>query len=160
MTSIVKIPSMQRKEYDRLLLENHLSRIAFTKDNRAYIAPFLYVFDGKRLYFLPTRYGKKMDFFKTNPHVSVEVEDVAHDMSYYRFVTLSGRLEEVVHPEKKHEVRRMFADLIENRTLSENALNALGIDSHEPVTEILNSNRSMVWALTGVDSITALKDTN
>lgn len=64
MTSLVKIPSMQRKEYDKLLLENHLSRIAFTKDNRAYIAPFLYVFDGKRLYFLPTRYGKKMDFFK------------------------------------------------------------------------------------------------
>ena len=160
MTSLVKIPSMPRIEYDKLLHENHLSRISFTKNDRAYIAPFLYVFDGKRLYFLPTRYGKKMDFFTTNPHVSVEVEDVAHDMSYYRFVTLSGRLEEIVNPDEKQSVRRMFADLIGNRDLSENALKALGISSHEPVSEILNSNNSMVWALTNVESITALKDTD
>ena len=81
-------------------------------------------------------------------------------MSYYRFVTLSGRLEEIVNPDEKQSVRRMFADLIGNRDLSENALKALGISSHEPVSEILNSNNSMVWALTNVESITALKDTD
>lgn len=158
MNPLVKIPRMERDEYDHLLRENHLSRIAFTNENRTYIAPFLYAFDGKHLYFLPSRYGKKMEFFKQNPHVSVEVEDVAADMSRYRFVTLTGHLEEVTKPEEMQRVKEMFASMIESGRLSENALSALGIDPAKTAKEILNPNRTPVWELKGVSEITALKD--
>ena len=159
MSHLVKIPKMERSEYDQLLFENHVSRIAFTREDRPYSAPFIYVFDGKHLYFLPSRYGKKMELFKHNPHVAVEIEDVAHDMSRYRFITLSGKLEEVTKPEKARQVREMFANLIQSGRLSENALKALGIDSAESISRILDDDRSLVWELRNLTDIVALKDT-
>jgi hypothetical protein len=42
---------MSKKEYDKLINEQYISRIAF-KGKYPYIAPFMYVFDGKYFYFL------------------------------------------------------------------------------------------------------------
>jgi nitroimidazol reductase NimA-like FMN-containing flavoprotein (pyridoxamine 5'-phosphate oxidase superfamily) len=56
---IVKIPRMEKREYDHLIAEGYISRIAFIGKEYPYIAPFLYVFDGKFMYFLSTKYGKK-----------------------------------------------------------------------------------------------------
>ncbi len=159
MTSLVKIPPMKKEEYDTLLANNHLSKIAFTKDNRTYIAPFLYAFDGKRLYFLPSRYGRKMDFFHANPHVSVEVDEVAPDMSSYRFVTLSGRLEEVTEKTAADRIKQMFSAMLQDGRLSKNALHALGINPAEDAAKIMDTDRLMVWELKNVTNIVALKDT-
>jgi len=52
---------------------------------QAYIAPFMYVFDGKYLYFLSTKYGRKIEYFKSNPRVSVEIEEYAPDLSSFTF---------------------------------------------------------------------------
>src|SRR5512136_809803 len=81
----VKIPKMPKAEYDSLIKRQNVSRIAFCADGQAYIAPFMYVFDGKYLYFLSTRYGRKIEYFTKSPDVSVEVEQYAPDMSSYRF---------------------------------------------------------------------------
>ena len=51
---ILKIPRMEKEEYDRLIKENYVSRIAFKGDSYPYVAPFLYVFDGHNLFFLST----------------------------------------------------------------------------------------------------------
>ncbi|HWQ19076.1 MAG TPA: pyridoxamine 5'-phosphate oxidase family protein [Methanotrichaceae archaeon] len=55
---IIKMPRMDRSEYDRLIKEEHICRIAFKGENHSHLAPFLYVFDGRHMYFLSTRYGK------------------------------------------------------------------------------------------------------
>lgn len=39
------------------------------------MAPFIYVFDGKYPYFLSAKYGRKMDYFRSNPRDSVEIEE-------------------------------------------------------------------------------------
>ncbi|HJK12673.1 MAG TPA: pyridoxamine 5'-phosphate oxidase family protein, partial [Methanocorpusculum sp.] len=78
-----KIPAMQKDEYDALIRRGILARIAFSGTEHPYIAPFMYVFDEHNLYFLSTRYGRKMDLFAKNPAVSVEIEEVAPDMSAY-----------------------------------------------------------------------------
>lgn len=80
---------MSKEEYDKLINEQYISRISF-KGECPYIAPFMYVFDGQSIYFLSTRYGRKIQLFKENPHVAVEIEEYADDLSKFRFVTLQG----------------------------------------------------------------------
>ncbi len=155
---IVKIPRMDKEEYDRLIAEGYLCRIAFQGDKYPYIAPFLYVFDGRFLYFLSTKYGKKIDYFRKSPYVSVEVERYSSDLSYYTFVTMQGRLEEVEDSIEKKLIRERFVDLIVGRHLSNNILGALGHSPEDPPEAIAREERSLVWRLTGVKDLVALKN--
>ena len=155
---IVKIPRMEKKEYDTLISEGYLSRIAFIGDKYPYIAPFLYVFDGNFMYFLSTRYGKKIQFFRQHPYVSVEVERTSSDLSWYNFVTLQGRLVEVDDSIEKKIIRQKFIGMIREKNLSKNILAALGHSPQEPIESIASEERSCIWKLTGVTDIVALKN--
>ncbi|HII06341.1 MAG TPA: pyridoxamine 5'-phosphate oxidase family protein [Methanotrichaceae archaeon] len=155
---VVKIPSMEKREYDRLINDEHVCRIAFKGDRYPYVAPFVYVFDGRFMYFLSTKYGKKIEFFREDPHVSVEVERYAPDLSSYSFVTLRGRLVEVYDPEEKRAVREGFVGLIRNKNLSRNVLLALGHSPEDPLDLIVEEERSLIWKLVDVEKIVGLKD--
>ena len=99
----VKIPKMPKAEYDALIKRQYVSRISFGACEHPYIAPFMYVFDKKYLYFLSTKYGRKMEYFAANPKVSVEIEEYAPDLSAFTFVSLQGILEEVKDPGTEKE---------------------------------------------------------
>ncbi|NPV63078.1 MAG: pyridoxamine 5'-phosphate oxidase family protein [Methanotrichaceae archaeon] len=153
------MPRMEKAEYDRLIEDEHICRIAFKGDRHPYIAPFLYVFDGRFMYFLSTRYGKKVQYFRDNPMVVVEVERYSPDLSHFSFVALPGRLVEVVDPGVKSRVRTMFIDLIKKKGLSQNVLSALGYSPGEPVESLESEERNSVWKLESVrvDEILGLK---
>jgi nitroimidazol reductase NimA-like FMN-containing flavoprotein (pyridoxamine 5'-phosphate oxidase superfamily) len=155
---LVKIPRMEKDEYDRLIAESYVSRIAFFGEQYPYIAPFLYVFDGSYMYFLSTKYGYKIRHFQRNPHVSVEVERYSPDLSSYTFVTLSGRLVEVDATDEKEAVRERFVRLIKDKKLSNRVLAALGHSPDEPLENLITEERSLVWKLTDVKEIVALKN--
>jgi nitroimidazol reductase NimA-like FMN-containing flavoprotein (pyridoxamine 5'-phosphate oxidase superfamily) len=157
--NIFKIPPMEKNEYDRLIHDNYICRIAFKGSEFPYIAPFLYSFDGKYLYFLPTRYGRKIDYFHNDPHVSVEIESYSADFSNYKFINLQGILEEITDDEGKQRVKSDFVTLIKKRELSPNILTALGYPVTNPLEIILQEDRNMVWRLTDVKDIVALKNT-
>jgi len=149
---------MEKEEYDRLIKENYVSRIAFKGDFYPYIAPFLYVFDGHNLFFLSTKYGKKIQYFNENPDVAVEIERISPDLSSYTFVTLLGTLVEVTDRAEGRRVRQQFVDMIKTRGLSSNVVTALGHSPAEPLESIVNENRSLVWKLDKVEEIVALKN--
>ena len=109
---ILKIPRMEKQEYDDLIRDSYVCRIAFRGDTYPYIAPFMYVFDGKYMYFLSTRYGRKIDYFRKNPAVSVEIDRFSPDMSCYTFMSLQGYLEEVMDDAQKKKVRQDAEKLI------------------------------------------------
>ncbi len=155
---IVRIPRMEKQDYDALITEGYVSRIAFLGEKYPYIAPFLYVFDGNFMYFLSTRYGKKIRYFRSNPYVSVEVERYSHDMSCYMFVTLQGRLEEVEDAIEKKKIRQKFVTMIKSKKLSMNILAALGHLPQDPIETIATEERSILWRLTGVTDIVALEN--
>jgi nitroimidazol reductase NimA-like FMN-containing flavoprotein (pyridoxamine 5'-phosphate oxidase superfamily) len=155
---IVKIPRMEKKEYDRLIDKGYICRIAFQGEKYPYIAPFLYVFDGSFLYFLSTKYGKKLEYFRKSPYVSVEVERYSKDLSSFMFVTLQGYLEEVHDSIEKKMIREKFVDLIVDRDLSCNILSALGHSPEDPPEAIAEEERSLVWKLVGVKDLVALKN--
>lgn len=154
----VKIPKMLKNEYDALINRQYVSRIAFTGAGYPYIAPFMYVFDGKYIYFLSTKYGRKMDYFKTNPKVSVEIEEYAPNLSSFMFVSLQGVLEEVQDPAQKKKVREQFVGMITNNSLSPSVLTALGHEPYDEPEAIVHGERSSVWRLNGVKDIVALKN--
>ncbi|MFA0834749.1 MAG: pyridoxamine 5'-phosphate oxidase family protein [Methanobacterium formicicum] len=153
---VQKIPAMERKEYDAFIANQYMSRIAF-KGDYPYVAPFLYVFNGKFIYFLSTKYGKKMELIKSDPHIAVEIEDYSSDMSEYRFVTLQGSINEVDNASEKLEVRQMFIELIRKNNLSPNILAALGHSPQDPLESLLKEETSIVWKLVDVQEIVALK---
>ena len=155
---IVKIPAMEKEEYDRLIAEGYISRIAFTGRKYPYIAPFLYVYDGTFMYFLSTKYGSKIHYFRQNPYVSVEVEKYTPDLSTYTFVTLSGRLVEVKDPNDKKAIREKFVHLIEHKQLSNKIMAALGHSPEEPLESLVKEERSFVWKLVDIKNLVALKN--
>ena len=154
----VKIPKMPKEEYDALIKRQYVSRIAFSGAGHPYIAPFMYVFDGKYMYFLSTKYGRKMEYFKSDPKVSVEIEEYAKDLSTFTFVSLQGSLEEVKVPLQKKKVRELFVGMIKNNHLSMHVLTALGHTSQDTPEAIVREDRSVVWKLVGVKDIVALKN--
>ncbi len=149
---------MEKEEYDRLIKENYVSRIAFKGDSHPYVAPFLYVFDGHNLFFLSTKYGKKIQYFNENSNVAVEIERISPDLSSFTFVTLLGRLDEVTDIAEGRRVRQQFVTMIKTRGLSSNVFAALGHSPTEPLESIVNENRSLVWKLDRVREIVALKN--
>ena len=154
----VKIPKMPKAEYDALIKRQYVSRIAFGACEHPYIAPFMYVFDGKYLYFLSTKYGRKMEYFNSSPKVSVEIEEYAPDLSAFTFVSLQGFLEEVKDPLQKKKVREQFVGMIAKNRLSPCVLTALGHSPNDSPEVIVREERSMVWKLIGVKDIVALKN--
>jgi nitroimidazol reductase NimA-like FMN-containing flavoprotein (pyridoxamine 5'-phosphate oxidase superfamily) len=156
--NIFKIPRMEKHEYDDLIKKNYICRIAFKGDNFPYVIPFIYSFDGKFLYFLPTRYGRKIDYFHKDPHVSVEIENYSNDFSSYKFISLQGVLEEINNDTEKKKIKSDFVDLIKERELSSNVLNALGYTASDSLEAIIQEDRNMVWRLTGVQEVVALKN--
>jgi uncharacterized protein len=153
---ILKIPSMKRKEYDAFIAGQYVSRIAF-KGDYPYVAPFLYVFNGKFIYFLSTKYGKKVELVKSDPQVAVEIENYSSDMSNYRFVTLQGRINEVDKRSEKLKVRQMFIEMLKKNNLSPNVLAALGHSPEDPLESLLEEEKTTVWKLVDVQEIVALK---
>ncbi len=155
--SLYKIPLMEKEEYDEVIKSNFMSRIAFNGEY-PYIAPFLYVFDEKYIYFLSTKYGKKIQRLQDNPKVAVEIEEYAPDLSEYKFVSLRGRIEEETDPHKKKEIRSKFAELIKDRELSKKIMAALGHDPDDPLACLVEMECSFVWKLVDVKEIIALKN--
>jgi uncharacterized protein len=143
---------MEKSEYYTLINEEYICRIAFKGESHPYIAPFLYIFDGQFMYFLSTKYGKKLQHFKQNPSVTVEVEKYTPDLSNFAFVALSGRIEEVQDQGIKNIVRHKFVEMIKKKNLSSNVLSALGHSPDEPIDALLTEERNSVWKLAGVNA--------
>jgi len=151
-----KIPLMNKEEYDKLIEECYVSRIAF-KGEYPYIAPFLYVFDGKYIYFLSTKYGKKIKRFQKNPKVAVEIEKYENNLSEYRFVTLQGSIKQIEEDDEKLKVKKLFVNTIKKNSLSKNVLAALGHSPNDKLESILTEERTFVWKLVSVKKIIGIK---
>jgi uncharacterized protein len=99
-----------------------------------------------------------MEYFAANPKVSVEIEDYAHDLSVFSFVSLQGMLEEVNDPAQKKKVRQQFVEMIANKKLSPHVFIALGHSHDDRPGVIVRKERSPAWKLVGVKDIVALKN--
>jgi uncharacterized protein len=121
----VKMPRMEKNEIEELVKNQFLCRIAFQGEEQPYIAPFQYVVVDGDLYFHFTDYGKKMSFFKQKTPVCVEIESYTPDLSEYKFVVLTGKLNLVESSEDRKKVIKKMAKIGKEK-LSPNFLVAHG----------------------------------
>lgn len=122
---------MSEAEIKALLEGQILCRIAFSAKNSPYIAPFQYALVNGQLYFHFTQYGKKMGLLKEGNPVCVEIEKLTQDLSEYRFVVLTGKLQIVNDPNERALAIEKMAKTAKAKKLSEKFLLAHGFPIEE-----------------------------
>lgn len=102
----MRIRTMSDLDCIRLLESNRLGRLACVNDGRPYVVPVFYAYGSNRLYAFSMP-GKKIDWMRANPMVSVLVEQ--HEAGReWRSVIVDGRYEEL--PDRiGHKVERDYA---------------------------------------------------
>ncbi len=112
---VLRLPSMTKEEVEELLKSSRICRLAFNDKPQPYIIPLDYVYHDGRMYFHFASYGKKMDLFEKDPHVSVEVDRYNEDITEYESVTLMGKLTRVSDAREKEVVSKKFLETIKSR---------------------------------------------
>jgi nitroimidazol reductase NimA-like FMN-containing flavoprotein (pyridoxamine 5'-phosphate oxidase superfamily) len=112
---VMFIHEMSEAECRKALEQATLGRLACVRDNRPYVVPIYFAFDGKHLYGFTTL-GQKIEWMRSNPHVCVEIDErVSHNK--WMSVIVFGRYEELPD-EPRYEAARMEAhNLLQRRTM-------------------------------------------
>lgn len=105
---IDKLTDVQIKE---LLYKEVIGRIGSYANNRVYVVPISYAFDGKSIY-AHTNEGLKIDMMRTNPDVCFEVDDLK-DLGNWQSVIAWGKYKEL----KERDERSAALTLLLNREL-------------------------------------------
>jgi hypothetical protein len=103
----------ERKEIDAIIHASPVCRMAMARDNRPYLVPLSFGYDGSTVYIHTAAQGKKIDFIQANPHVCIEFE---HQVSVIRDDGLAckwsfkfksvigfGTISELIDPEQKQQ---------------------------------------------------------
>jgi uncharacterized protein len=102
----VFIHEMSEAECRATLEKATVGRLGCARDNRPYVVPTYFSFDGKHLYGFTT-FGQKIEWMRSNPHVCLEIDErISHDK--WMSVIVFGRFEELPD-EHKYEAARTEA---------------------------------------------------
>lgn len=151
---VYKLPRMSDKELDDLLKSGRICRMALNDSPQPYIIPLDYVYINGRVYFHFADYGHKVDLYRKNPNVSIEVDQYNDDVTDYRNATLMGRLVKVTDPDEKGLVADALLNSIKAREDTGNVAARHGFSSLDRDT--LMSGDSLLLRLDVTDYV-ALK---
>lgn len=88
---MIKVEDMSVGEIKALLQSLGFGHLGCALDNRPYVVPMHYAYDGDAVYFFTTE-GTKTHYVDQNPQVCLQVEDV-RDAAHWRSVMVTGRAE-------------------------------------------------------------------
>jgi uncharacterized protein len=110
---------------EQIMANAQVCRLGLCKDNRPYIVPVNYGYDGAHIYFHTALEGMKIDYFAANKRVCFEVEQDVKIISnadeackwatHYISVIGSGTVEEIVEPALKIEALNKIMEHYSNR---------------------------------------------
>ena len=121
---MLKVEDMSPADMHALLQRQSFGHLGCARDNRPYVVPMHYVYDGKELYFFTTA-GMKTRFIEANPQVCLQVEEV-QDAAHWRSVMVIGRANELTGPE---ETERAMKRITERNPSLTPAISATQVDS-------------------------------
>jgi len=87
------IHTLSDAECVRLLSDNRLAHLACAKDGRPYVVPIYFAYADNHLYAFSLP-GRKIDFMRTNPEVSLIVEEPGNGREW-KSVVVEGQFEEL-----------------------------------------------------------------
>jgi nitroimidazol reductase NimA-like FMN-containing flavoprotein (pyridoxamine 5'-phosphate oxidase superfamily) len=88
-------------EIEDLLHEQIVGRIGCYSENRVYVVPISYAYDGQYIY-CHTHEGMKVNIMRKNPNVCFQVDEMK-DMGNWKSVICWGEFEELKDEEEKHK---------------------------------------------------------
>src|SRR5690349_8368487 len=89
----MRIRTLSTLECTKLLMAHRVGHLACARDGQPYIVPFYYAYADNRLYAF-SMMGKKIDWMRINPLVSVQVDEHSTTRGW-KSVVVDGRYEEL-----------------------------------------------------------------
>lgn len=121
---MLKVEDMSPAEMHALLQRESFGHLGCARDNRPYVVPMHYAYDGKELYFFTTQ-GMKTQYIDANPQVCLQVEEIK-DSTHWRSVMVIGRAIEITNNE---ETQRAMKFITERNPSLTPAISATQLDS-------------------------------
>ena len=103
---MVKVEDMPADEMKALLQAVGFGHLGCARDNRPYVVPMHYAYDGESVYFLTTE-GMKTDYIEHNPEVCLQIEEV-EDAAHWRSVMVTGRAERLTSTEEMERAMQLI----------------------------------------------------
>jgi nitroimidazol reductase NimA-like FMN-containing flavoprotein (pyridoxamine 5'-phosphate oxidase superfamily) len=104
--TMIEVREMDNYEIDNLLSGRDYGHLACCKDDRPYVVPVHYVYDGSDI-FIYTTEGKKSEIIQSNPLVCLQVEDVVNGEDW-RSIIIEGTAIEISKPKEREKAIRLI----------------------------------------------------
>ena len=121
---MLKVEDMSPAEMHALLQRESFGHLGCARDNRPYVLPMHYAYDGKELYFFTTQ-GMKTQYIKSNSQVCLQVEEIK-DPTHWKSVMVIGQAVELTSAEETQRAVKLITE--RNPSLTP-AISATQLDS-------------------------------
>ena len=121
---MLKVEDMSPAEMHALLQRGSFGHLGCARDNRPYVLPMHYAYDGKELYFFTT-HGMKTQYIKANSQVCLQVEEIK-DPTHWKSVMVIGLAGELTSAEETQRAMKLITE--RNPSLTP-AISATQLDS-------------------------------
>ena len=110
------IHKMTRDECDEMLGHAKFGRLGCAHDNRPYVLPLNFTFDGNDYLYCFTTLGQKIDWMRSNPLVCFEVDEVKNQ-NQWSSVIVFGRYEELPDTPEFEVARTRAHEFLQKRAM-------------------------------------------
>jgi nitroimidazol reductase NimA-like FMN-containing flavoprotein (pyridoxamine 5'-phosphate oxidase superfamily) len=144
---MLKVEDMAPAEMHALLQRESFGHLGCARNNRPYVVPMHYGYDGKDLYFFTTQ-GMKTQFIDANPQVCLQVEEIT-DSTHWRSVMVIGKAEQITRNEEMQQAMKLITERNPSLTpaISSTELDALGravdIALYRIVPELIDGRKTV-----------------
>lgn len=111
---------LTNEQVDQVLSNNVLGRIGCSDNNKTYIVPINYAFDGKSIVAHSTE-GMKIEMMRKNPYVCFEVDDM-NSFRNWKSVIAWGMFQELTDPDDQDTAMEVFVERMTHMKISETSL--------------------------------------
>jgi nitroimidazol reductase NimA-like FMN-containing flavoprotein (pyridoxamine 5'-phosphate oxidase superfamily) len=122
--------TLDQDQIERVLRTERIGRIAVHADERTYIVPISYVYDGRSIY-AHSAEGLKLRMMRANPAVCFEVDQV-DSLDHWRSVIAWGAFEELHGPDAEEGMRLLVQRFLPRGASETALLRPAEATSHHP----------------------------
>ncbi|HXT61904.1 MAG TPA: pyridoxamine 5'-phosphate oxidase family protein [Pyrinomonadaceae bacterium] len=144
---MLKVEDMSAAETHELLRRQSFGHLGCARDNRPYVVPMNYAYDGNELYFFTTE-GMKTRFIDANSQVCLQVEEVS-DSTHWRSVMVTGQAQQITNDAELEKGMRLITQSNPALTpaISATSLDAwgrgVGIALYKIIPEIMDGRKTV-----------------
>ena len=102
--------SLDKEQIENVISENFVGRLGCHADDKTYVVPVSYAYDGTSIY-VRTFEGLKISMMRKNPNVCFQV-DTMKDLADWASVTAWGTFEELTKEEERNEGLRLLMNRV------------------------------------------------